>query len=119
MRLIFKSYCIRQFVLTFVIFFVVHAVADSDVKSKVALCSACHGETGVSFNQEWPNLAGQHVSYLIKQLQDYQQHARKDAVMNNLVASLSAQDMQDIAEYYSLQKTAVDNVKDINVRGQA
>ena len=87
MRLIFKSYCIRQFVLTFVIFFVVHAVADSDVKSKVALCSACHGETGVSFNQEWPNLAGQHVSYLIKQLQDYQQHARKDAVMNNLVAS--------------------------------
>src|SRR5262252_726667 len=33
-------------------------------KQKAATCLQCHGETGVAPAKQWPNLAGQHLSYL-------------------------------------------------------
>ena len=40
-------------------------------KSLSATCAACHGADGNSTNPEWPKLAGQHESYLLKQLQNF------------------------------------------------
>ena len=40
-------------------------------KTKSATCAACHGADGNSVNPEWPKLAGQHESYIIKQLSNF------------------------------------------------
>ena len=78
------------------------ANGDYQKGQKLAVvCAACHGDNGISLNPEWPNLAGQHYSYLVKQLRDYQQGKRKSAVMAPLVANLSAEDIKNIATFYS------------------
>lgn len=72
-------------------------------KSKV--CAACHGPNGISTNPTWPNLAGQHLQYLTKQLNDFKQKAvRNSAIMTPLVANLSEQDISDLSVFYSKQK---------------
>ena len=73
-------------------------------KSKSAVCAACHGATGTSANAIWPNLAGQKEAYLVKQLKAFKSGARKDPMMAPMVASLSDQDMANLAAYYSSQK---------------
>lgn len=70
-------------------------------QSKAAACSACHGADGNSPNAEWPNLAGQHVDYTVEQLQRYKSGERQNAVMQGMAASLSEQDMRDIAAFYA------------------
>lgn len=71
-------------------------------QEKSSVCAACHGARGISDNPEWPNLAGQHASYLTKQLRDYQSGTRRySAVMSPLAAALSTQDIEDLAEYYA------------------
>ncbi len=69
-------------------------------KSISAVCASCHGVDGNSTNAAWPSLAGQHSSYIYKQLNDFKQGRREDAVMAGMVANLSDQDMQDLAAYY-------------------
>ena len=71
-------------------------------KSKTQTCVACHGKKGISDNPIWPNLAGQHASYLLKQLMDYKKgEHRYDATMAAMVAPLTQQDMEDLAAYYA------------------
>jgi cytochrome c553 len=73
-------------------------------KAKSGICSACHGPDGNSTNPIWPNLAGQHAPYLVKQMKDFKSGARKDPVMAPMAAPLSVQDMENLAAYYSSQK---------------
>ncbi len=80
-------------------------------KGKISACIACHGANGKSLVPTNPNLAGQHASYLIKQLRDYKSGARKNPIMSSFAAQLSEQDMADIAAYYS-QQPAVENSTD-------
>ncbi len=84
---------------------IVNAAGDYHAGEKKSIvCAACHGATGVSSNPEWPNLAGQHAGYLIKQLQTYQQgHDRVGVVMTPMVSGLTRQDMDDLAEFYTKQ----------------
>lgn len=70
-------------------------------KSKSSMCISCHGVSGISSNQMWPNLAGQKRGYLIKALQDYKSGERKNAMMNSILKSLSEEDIQDISSYFS------------------
>ena len=75
---------------------------------KIQMCAACHGPDGNSINPAWPKLAGQHESYLLKELQDFKSGTRANPQMAPMTAALSDQDMQDIAAYYSsksLQET--------------
>ncbi len=73
-------------------------------KAKSAVCAACHAADGNSTNPEWPKLAGQHPAYLIKQLQDFKQgRTRSNALMNGMAASLSDEDMANLAAYYAGQ----------------
>lgn len=72
-------------------------------KQKSAACAACHGVDGNSSNPEWPKLAGQNPQYLYKQLVDYKENRRENALMAGQVAPLSDQDMQDLAAYFSSQ----------------
>ncbi|MFS8055608.1 c-type cytochrome [Rhizobium sp. BR 317] len=63
-------------------------------------CAICHGPTGVS-RADSPNLAGQYASVIYKQLRDFKDGVRTNAVMSPFAAKLSEQDMQDLAAYYS------------------
>lgn len=72
-------------------------------QNKATPCLACHGGGGNSTNPEWPNLAGQHAQYIVKQLQAFKSGERKDPLMSPMAAGLSEDDMADLAAYYSAQ----------------
>ena len=75
--------------------------ADAEAgKTKSAVCAACHGVDGNSSNPAWPSLAGQHASYIYKQLMDFKQGRRINAQMTGMVAPLNEDDMKDLAAYY-------------------
>jgi cytochrome c553 len=79
-------------------------------KTKIATCAACHGADGNSVAPLFPKIAGQHVDYMIKQLQDFKSGARPEPTMAPMAAPLSQQDILDIAAYYSEQKVVVATV---------
>jgi cytochrome c553 len=76
-------------------------VADGATKS--AICSSCHGPNGNSVNPEWPRLAGQSAVYIAEQLRLFRSGVRNNAIMKPLTASLSDQDISDLAVYYEAQ----------------
>lgn len=73
-------------------------------KAKSAVCMACHGADGNSPQPLWPNLAGQHAPYLVKQLKAFKSGERKDPMMSPMAMPLSEQDMENLAAYFSTQK---------------
>jgi cytochrome c553 len=70
---------------------------------KAAVCGACHGANGASPAPNWPSLAGQHEDYLVEVMGQYQNGQRSDPVMVGQVVNLSAEDIEDIAVFYSAQ----------------
>ncbi|HKK14343.1 MAG TPA: c-type cytochrome [Gammaproteobacteria bacterium] len=86
------------------------ALAKGDAaagKAKSTTCAACHGADGNSANPMFPKLAGQGEEYIIKQLHDFKSGARKNATMQPMAAPLSDQDIEDLAAYFSSQKTTI------------
>jgi len=73
-------------------------------KAKTPLCIGCHMADGNSVNVIWPRLAGQQASYLVKQLRDFKSGKRTDPTMNAMVASLTDEDMVNIAAFFESQK---------------
>lgn len=73
-------------------------------EEKSQTCTACHGANGNSDNPMYPRLAGQYETYLLRALVDYKSGARKNPIMNGMVAGLSKEDMQDLAAYYASQE---------------
>lgn len=87
------------------------AALAGDGKTKAMACGACHGMDGNSVtNPEWPNLAGQHASYLVEQLKAFKAGTRKNINMNAMAAPLSEEDMVDIADYFSTQTLNIASV---------
>ena len=71
-------------------------------KTKAAeVCASCHGITGVSASDGFPNLAGQKAAYLSKALTAYRSGERKAAIMNNMAANLSDADIDNLAAYFA------------------
>lgn len=82
-----------------------HAAGNPQAgREKAQPCQDCHGVDGKSVDPAYPNLAGQHESYLIKALADYRSGARDNAIMNSFAAKLSNQDIEDLAAWYASQK---------------
>ena len=76
-------------------------------KGKSALCAGCHGATGLNPSPNFPNLAGQKAEYIVKQLKAFKAGTRTDPTMAPMAATLSAQDMADVAAYFSSQSRTV------------
>jgi len=74
-------------------------------KLKSAACAACHGDDGNSPSNLYPKLAGQHATYIEKQLQQFKSGERADPIMMGMAAALSQEDMQDLAAYYASNTT--------------
>ena len=73
-------------------------------KAKVAGCSGCHGEDGNASAPIFPKLAGQHASYLVKQLRDFKSQKRLEPTMNAMAEALSDADIEDMSAFFSKQK---------------
>lgn len=70
---------------------------------KAVVCGACHGMNGNSVNPEWPNLAGQHASYIAAQLELFKQGVRNNVIMAPNAMILGEQDMADLGAYFARQ----------------
>ena len=82
----------------------VHAAGTVEAgQAKSATCMACHGMDGNSANPEWPSLAGQHPSYILKQLKQFKAGERQNALMSPMAMILADQDMEDLAAYFASQ----------------
>ncbi len=79
------------------------AAGDPGAASNKAktLCASCHGPEGISMNPLWPNLAGQKDQYLIKVMKDYREGTRSDPNMGPLAQTLTDQEIEDLAAYYT------------------
>lgn len=82
--------------------------ADGDAaagQKKTALCEGCHGipsyRTAYPAVYSVPKLGGQHAGYLVKALQAYKAGERSHPTMRAIAATLSDQDMADLAAYYA------------------
>lgn len=67
------------------------------------VCSACHGEQGVSAAPEFPHLAGQSGAAIYKQLHDYKTGSRTHEQMTNVAKALDDAVIADVAAYYAAQ----------------
>jgi cytochrome c553 len=67
------------------------------------VCAACHGDDGNSPTADFPKLAGQHRDYLAKALRDYKSGVRRNPIMAGFAASLSRDEIENLAAYYSAQ----------------
>jgi cytochrome c553 len=81
------------------------AAGDAD-RGKVLsyTCLGCHGidnYKNVYPTYSVPELGGQHAAYLVAALKEYRASERSHATMHQQAASLSDQDMEDIAAYFS------------------
>jgi cytochrome c553 len=83
-----------------------------DVKageSKAAMCIGCHGIPGYqnSFPEihKVPMIQGQSDKYIVSALNAYKKGERKHPSMRGIAASLSDQDMADLAAFYAAQGT--------------
>lgn len=93
--------------LTLLVSLPVLAVGDADAgQGKAAICAACHGADGNSVVPNWPKIAGQHAAYTERQVGLIKSGDRPVPEMVGIVASLSEQDIADIAAYFSAQTTA-------------
>jgi cytochrome c553 len=84
-----------------------HAAGSAEAgQAKAAVCGGCHGMDGNSPSDQWPKLAGQLSSYLVKQLRDFKDGRRKNDQMTPMAQPLSEQDMEDVAAYFASRKVA-------------
>ncbi len=74
-------------------------------KAKAAqVCAACHGPDGNKPTApDFPVLAGQHADFLKKALADYKSGKRNNAIMKGFAATLSNQEMDDLAAWFASQ----------------
>lgn len=71
-------------------------------QGKVAVCVACHGESGnESVLPNVPKLGGQGEKYLFKQLEEIKAEVRVVPLMSGILNPMSEQDLADIAAYYA------------------
>ncbi len=70
---------------------------------KAAICTGCHGETGVPADKSTPVIAGQQEGYLYLELRDYKLGRRRNELMQSIAADLSKPEMQELAAWFAQQ----------------
>jgi cytochrome c553 len=85
----------------------ISAIAAGDAaagKTKAFTCMGCHGIPSyhnVYPSYHVPKLGGQHANYIAAALQAYKSGQRRHSTMRAQAASLSEQDMQDLAAFFA------------------
>ena len=73
-------------------------------KEMAGKCYGCHGPEGNSKNSNFPILAGQKSAYLVNQLRAFRDGTRENAMMQNMAANLSDQEINNLAAYFGSMK---------------
>jgi len=82
--------------------------AEAGKQKAAQVCAACHGPSGAKPTApENPILAGQHYDYLVRALRDYKSGKRGNAIMKGFAASLSKQDIEDLAAWFASQASGL------------
>lgn len=83
------------------------AAADGAALYQSKGCAACHGaDAKTPIMPTYPKLAGQNAQYAFNQMKDIKSGARNNgqtAVMKGIVASVSDEELQAIAEWMAAQ----------------
>ena len=79
----------------------VHAADLTAGKEKAELCSACHGENGVSQIENIPSLAAQPDAFIQWQLVYFRSGTRKNEQMQPVVEPLTNEDIRNLAAYFA------------------
>jgi cytochrome c553 len=70
--------------------------------SPAAPCAACHGAQGEGMSAaQVPRIAGQSAEYLKKQLDDYANGTRDNAIMANFAKALSDTQRQELSDHFA------------------
>lgn len=80
----------------------------------VPRCEACHGPKGEGFRELFPPLAGQSETYLIEQINRWQNGQRDNdnlSIMKNVANMLTDADKVNIARYYSNMSYSINEEK--------
>lgn len=98
------------------------ATGDVEKGKEIAagICAGCHNADGNSVIPIYPILAGQYPGYIAKQLHDFKaaegETAKRDnQIMAPMVATLSDDDIANLATYYSQQKPQAGSVSDASL----
>ena len=73
---------------------------DGNKDSGIPECSSCHGENAAG-KDSIPRLAGQHLSYLVQQLEAFKSNLRENPIMHSNASNLTAEDIDALATYLS------------------
>lgn len=78
-------------------------------RHKASMCVGCHNipgyKTAFPLVYSVPKLDGQHAAYIVSALRAYKSGERKHPSMRAVAASLSDQDMADLAAFYAAGPT--------------
>lgn len=72
-------------------------------ESLINKCEGCHSESMVEQVDTYPVLHGQKQGYLKAQLEAFRDGSRTNAMMDNIVADLSDEDIETLSSYYANQ----------------
>lgn len=82
-----------------------HAAGDAEAgQVKAIACMGCHaipGYSNVYPTYHVPRVGGQHAEYIVAALKAYKAKERSHPTMQAQASTLSEQDMQDIAAFFS------------------
>lgn len=82
--------------------------AESGKAKAAQVCAACHGADGNKpSDPAQPILAGQYFDYLVRALTDYKIGRRANPIMKGFAGQLSKQDIEDLAAWFSSQKSTL------------
>ncbi|MFM9914875.1 MAG: c-type cytochrome [Rhizobacter sp.] len=95
-----------------------HASAKPDLAkgaATAAVCSACHSSDGSRGSPAQPILQGQHPEYLVKQLTEFKKGVRVNAIMSGMAATLSEDDMKNVAAFYASKQAKPGSAKNADL----
>jgi cytochrome c553 len=98
-----------------------HAADIAAGKEKAELCTACHGEGGISQTEDIPSLAGQPDQFIQWQLVFFRSGSRRNEQMQPTVEQISNEDIRNLGAYFASlappKPTAADDDPDLSRKG--
>ena|SRR5438105_4766498 len=98
-----------------------HAADIAAGKEKAELCTACHGEGGISQTENIPSLAGQLDQFIQWQLVFFRSGSRRNEQMQPIVEQISNEDIRNLGAYFASlappKPTAADDDPDLSRKG--
>ena len=120
-RRVFHALCVLVVGLSALVSIPAHAADVAAGKEKAELCVGCHGEGGISQNENIPSLAGQPDQFVQWQLVFFRSGTRKSEQMQPVVEQMSNDDIRNLGAYFASltppKASAPDDNPDMSSKG--